>query len=187
MNRILASKIVIVGTTGSGKTTFANEISRKLNLHHIELDTFFWKENWERVSDDDFIDHVSRIIEDERWVIDGNYENVRDAIWKRADIVVFLNYSFLRVFLQLFFRTIRRIIKREKLWNGNRENFRQAFFSRKSILLWMMQTYHWRKKYYFKILKQQEYQHLEIVIFDKPRIAQKWLGDIKLWYENKEF
>ena len=43
---------------------------------------------------------------------------------------------------RLFWRTLRRVASREELWGtGNRETWRNAFFSRQSILLWAWNTH----------------------------------------------
>jgi len=46
------------------------------------------------------------------------------------------------VYRRLLWRTLSRSWRHQELWNGNRESFRLAFFSRESILLWGIS--HWR-------------------------------------------
>lgn len=47
---------------------------------------------------------------------------MRDIVWSKAEAVVWLDYSFPRVFWQLTHRTFRRWWQQEELWNGNRES-----------------------------------------------------------------
>lgn len=171
-------RISVVGTTGSGKTTVAREISKRLQLPHIELDALYWDENWTGVSDQVFRDRVIRAINAERWVIDGNYSRVRNLVWERADTVVYLNYSFWRTFWQLFMRTIKRSIQQEELWNGNREDLGKSFFSKDSIMLWMIRTHGRRRKQYAQLIQQPENAHLRIVQLKTPQMTDEWLSSI---------
>ena len=49
-----SSRILIIGTSGSGKTSFAELICKKHNLHNIELDSLFWKANWIESGNEEF-------------------------------------------------------------------------------------------------------------------------------------
>jgi hypothetical protein len=66
--------------------------------------------------------------------------------------VVWLDYGFRVVFLRALRRTIRRSIRSEHLWHGNRESIRRAFLSRESILLWAATT-HRRRRAPFRQLR----------------------------------
>ena len=86
-------KIVILGTTGSGKTTLARKISKELGIPHVELDALNWDPNWQQVDDVLFRDRVKEAISGEKWVVDGNYSRAgHDLIWPRADVAIWLDY-----------------------------------------------------------------------------------------------
>ena len=42
----IGKKIVVVGPTGGGKTTFAVKLSQSINIKHYELDSLFWRPGW---------------------------------------------------------------------------------------------------------------------------------------------
>src|SRR5262245_13696918 len=86
-------RIVIVGTTGSGKSTLARHLADRLNLSHIELDALYWGPNWIPCPEDDFRARVKDASAEERWVVDGNYNAVRNLVWPSADTVIWLDYS----------------------------------------------------------------------------------------------
>ncbi len=178
MQHDLGHRISVVGTTGSGKTTLALEISKRLELPFIELDALYWDENWTGVSDPVFRDRVIEAINADRWVIDGNYSRVRPLVWKRADTVIYLDYSFWRTFWQLLTRTIHRSIQQEALWHGNRENLWKSLFSKDLIILWMLQTYGRRRKQYAALIRQPENAHLCIVQLKTPSMKDEWLSII---------
>ncbi|MBN1665637.1 MAG: hypothetical protein JW862_01050 [Anaerolineales bacterium] len=172
-------RISVVGTTGAGKTTIAREISNRLQLPHVELDALYWDKNWQGVPEEVFRARVLAAICAEQWVIDGNYSRVRPLIWARADTVVYLDYTFGRVFWQLVRRTFQRSLRQEELWQGNREEFRKSFFSQDSILWWMLRTYHRRRKQYAHLLQQPEYAHLHVVQLRTPKMTNAWLSSLQ--------
>ena len=47
-------KILVIGNTGAGKTTFARELSQKLNLPIVHLDRLYWCGEWEHVNREKF-------------------------------------------------------------------------------------------------------------------------------------
>lgn len=75
------------------------------------------------------------------WISCGNYGGVRDVVWGRAAMVIWLNYSFLCAFMRGLRRTPKRGLSKEELWSGKRENLRMSFLSRDSILLWLIKSY----------------------------------------------
>ena len=174
----IGQRISVVGTTGSGKTTVARQISSLLKLPYIELDALYWDENWKGVSDPVFRERVISAVKAEQWVIDGNYSRIRSLVWERADTVVYLDYSFWRTFWQLFTRTIKRSIQQKELWHGNREDLRRSFFSSDSIMLWMLKSYKRRRKQYAILMQQPENVHLCFVQLKTPRTTKAWLSSL---------
>jgi adenylate kinase family enzyme len=148
----MKKRIVIIGTSCSGKSTLAKKISKKLNIIHYELDQYYWKENWTTLSNDEFKNIVQNLISNETWVICGNYSNVRNIIWNRSTDIIWLNYPFYIVFFRAIKRSFIRALKKEIVCNGNIETFRQSFFSKDSIILWVIKTYWKRKKEYLNLL-----------------------------------
>ncbi len=181
----IGNRIAIIGTTGSGKTTVARTLSKILNYPNIELDALFWEKNWKKVSDQIFRERVINAIKLDKWIIDGNYEPIRNLIWERADTVIYLDYTILRTFFQLLLRTTSRLIRNDELWSGNRENFKSAFFSRKSIIWWMIQTYYSRQKHYTNLFQQPKYAYLSVIHLKNPYNTEKWLSSLIRYTEDK--
>lgn len=133
----------MVGTSGSGKSTFSRELGAVLELPHHEMDEHYWLPGWQGRSDEDFQSRIAGVTAGEAWVLDGNYTRTIPVKWARVECVVWLDYSLPLTFFRGVRRAVRRAIAREELWagTGNRESFRQTFLSRKSILLWTLQTH----------------------------------------------
>jgi adenylate kinase family enzyme len=168
-------RISVVGTTGSGKTTLARQVAQHFQIPHIELDALHWEPNWTASPPQVFRDRVTEALSGDCWVVDGNYSAVRNIVWSRAETVVFLDYSFWLIMGRLLRRTLRRSLKQEELWNGNREDIRKSFFSQESIVLWMLQTYQRNRKKYPLLFQQPDYAHLSVVNLQSPKMAEEWL------------
>jgi adenylate kinase family enzyme len=175
--RVLMKNIVIIGTAGSGKTTLARNLAHRLGQKNVDLDNLYWLPNWGERSPEDFKERVSETLGNDSWIIAGDYGVVRDQIWDRADTIIWLNYSFPVVFGRAIKRTFIRAITKEEILNGNKETLRKNFFSKDSMLLWVLQTYWKRRKDYPKILKKLETTK-KILIFKKPSEARRWLDRV---------
>ena len=171
-------RISVVGTIGSGKTTFARKTSEFLSARHIELDALHWEPNWVEAPNDLFRERVTQSLRGDSWVVDGNYHQVRDIVWSQADTVVWLDYPFRTIMSRLARRTLRRIVIREELWKGNQEHIR-GLFSRDSVFLWAIRTYRRRRKQYPILLSRPENSHLTVVRLRSPREAEEFLSKLE--------
>ena len=172
-------RIVVIGTSSSGKSTLANRLASILNIPRVELDALHWEPNWVEASIEVFRQRVEQAIEPPSWVVDGNYGKVRDSIWRKAQIIIWLDYPFHVVFSRALFRTIKRAITRERLWAGNQESTIRSFFSKQSILVWVIQTYSRRKREYPELFKLPEYGHLNIIHLRSQLEANDYLRKLQ--------
>jgi len=168
-------RVAVVGTSCSGKTTFAAVLAAQLQAPHIELDALHWRPDWAAAPREAFREAVGLATSPERWVSDGNYSVVRDLVWGRATALIWLDYSFPTVLRRALYRTARRALLREELYSGNRETFRKAFLSRDSILWWVVTTWGRRQREYRKLFERGAFAHLEIVALSSPREAAEFL------------
>ncbi|MBE9206311.1 adenylate kinase [Nostoc sp. LEGE 06077] len=168
-------RISVVGTTGSGKTTLARQISQRLTISHIELDYLHWEPNWVEVANDVMRDRVSQSLSGDRWVVDGNYSIVRDIVWPRADTVVWLDYSWPVVMRRILWRTLLRVVTQQEVCNGNYETWQKSFWNRDSILLWAIQTYGKNRQKYQTLFHESNYAHLNFIRLHSPVAAKDWL------------
>lgn len=171
-------RVVVVGNTGSGKTTLARALSARLGVIHVELDALHWDPGWTEVAASIFRERVDAALPVDRWVVDGNYSKVRDLVWNRADTLVWLDYPLPLILTRLARRTTRRIVWREELWNGNRERFSGAFLSRDSLFVWAITTHRRRRREYDAILKETRYGDLQVIRLSSPGETRRWLASI---------
>ena len=78
-------RVTVIGTTGSGKTTFARALAQKLGVPHGEQDAWNHGPNWQMAPLAQFRAQVSLFTAGESWVMDGNYSKARDIGWARGD------------------------------------------------------------------------------------------------------
>jgi adenylate kinase family enzyme len=171
-------RIAIVGTSGSGKTTLARQIAARLHIPHVELDALHWGPNWTPAEESVFRLAVRNALAGDTWVADGNYRDVRDIVWPRADTLIWLDDTFPRIAWRLLRRTIGRAARHEELWHGNHENLRQFLFSRESLMVWALRT-HWRhRREYPALIRRPEYAHLRVVHLTSFVDAERWLSTL---------
>jgi shikimate kinase len=175
----LPRRIAVVGVSGSGKTTLARQLAARLGLAHVELDALYWEPGWAPAQRAIFRERATQVFRGDAWVVDGNHPEVRDIIWSRADMAVWLDYSLPLVMWRLTRRTFRRCATHEELWNGNQERSLSAhFFTRKSIFLWALRTYELRRREYPVLFATPEYAHVRPVHLCSPRDTQIWLESL---------
>lgn len=133
--------MLVIGTSGSGKTFLGKQLAQALGCQHIEMDSLYWGPNWQAVPTEVFQTAVDQATTGPCWVADGNYSAVRDLLWPKATHVVWLNYGRMTVLRRILWRTFSRALSREPLYSGNRESWRTALFSKQSIIRWSMGTY----------------------------------------------
>jgi len=174
-------KIVVIGTTSSGKSTLAEQLAQKIGADFIELDALNWGPNWTPAGDELLRARVEEATRSPDWVVAGNYSKTRPVTWARAEVIIWLDYSLWVIFWRLWRRTWKRIFWKEKLWNGNRENLwtQLKLWSDDSLFHWLFKTYWRRKKEYPQLFVQPEFSHLTIIHFKTPKETDEWLKKVK--------
>ncbi len=140
-------RIVVLGTTGSGKTTFGKKLAAAMGVPATDLDELHWLPGWKQHDVVEFHKLASERAAADSWIIMGNYSKVRDAVWPRADAFIWLDLPFLLVFWQLLRRSVLRAVDKNLICNGNIESWKN-FFSKDSIIVWFFRTYGKRKREY---------------------------------------
>ncbi|MFC2014543.1 adenylate kinase [Chloroflexota bacterium] len=140
----LGHYIVVYGPTGSGKTTLAEQISQLIGVSHIELDEIFWQPGWVEKPLEEFRAEVSAVLSEhtDGWVMDGNYNRVRDLTLPLADTIIWWRPPYRVAFRRLLKRTVSRCRDGTLLWGTNYESWRKAFLSSDSLIIY--QAAHWR-------------------------------------------
>lgn len=104
-------RIMIIGSAGAGKSTLARKLEEITKIRAIHMDTLFWKKNWIPVSQEELFQKVEKIIENDSWIMDGNYSKSMFIRFNRADTIIFLDTP---LWLCLYRVIKRRIIYANK-------------------------------------------------------------------------
>lgn len=171
-------KINIIGTSGSGKTTFGRKLAELLSLPFLEMDAIFWGPDWTSPDDKELFSKLTSALEGENWVLDGNYSRTLPIKWDNIDIVIWLDFSFSRTLYQAITRAFARVITREEFWpgTGNRETFGKLF-SRDSIILWTLKTYRRNRKKNAGYMQSGKYNHIKFIRLKSPGQAEEFLRE----------
>jgi len=173
------NRIVVAGTSGSGKTTMARALAERLGTAHVELDRLYWERDWTSAADDVFRDRVVAALATDRWVIDGNYQQVRDLYLPLTDTVVWLDLPLRTCLRRVVARTYRRARSGEELWGtGNRESWRKQLGS-DSLIWWVLTTHRRRRREYEARFAEPENAHIRLVRLRSSRAADRWLATVR--------
>jgi adenylate kinase family enzyme len=88
MNRIL-----VLGSSGAGKSTFARGLGAALDIEVIHLDSYFWEPNWQATPDELWETKLRALLMRPAWVMDGNYLSSLELRLEYADTLVFIDYN----------------------------------------------------------------------------------------------
>lgn len=173
-------KINIIGTSGSGKSTFAKRLAKRLELPYIEIDAIFWGKNWYWPPDEAFFTRLEKTLDREAWVLDGNYTRTTAIKWEAVDTVIWIDFSFPRTLYQVISRSIRNLITKKELWpgTGNRQTI-QRFFSKDSIVLSTIKVYRKNRRKYLKMMNSSEYAHIEFVQLRNLKECSQFLSQVQ--------
>jgi adenylate kinase family enzyme len=173
-------RILVVGTSGAGKTTIARRIAAAVGVPHVELDALHWGPGWQALTStdpDEFVRRVSAAIAADAWVVDGNYGAVRGLIWSRATHLVWLDYDRSVIMYRVIRRSIIRAVDRTELWAGNKEDWRH-WFRPSHPIRWAWATWRRRRSELEELLGRDDYRHLAVLRVRRPGDAATVVDDL---------
>ena len=171
-------RISVVGNTGSGKTTLARQLSERLEFPLLEPDSVMHQADWTPLAEDDFRQRIAMFMEAKSyWIIDGNYSQVLEAVWSKADTVVWLDPPLLRNISAVIGRTLMRLFTRQTLWNGNHEQWSNLFRlnPQKSVIAWTWRSHGERRSQFRKAMEDPRWKHLIFIQLSDRKESSHWL------------
>ena len=100
-------KILVIGSGGAGKTTFAAQLGQMLGIEVIHLDSLYWKSGWVEMPKPEWKTLVEQLVGRESWVMDGNYSGTIDVRFQACDTVIFLDLPRLVCLWRVFKRFLK--------------------------------------------------------------------------------
>jgi hypothetical protein len=177
---VACNRIVIIGRTGSGKTTLARELAAALGIPHVELDALYFGPDFSTVPLSVLRERTSAAIAGDLWVTDGNKSAVRDLVWPRADTIIWLDYPFVVSLWRLGKRALWRTseLKAQAAQSGKRTGLPRQLLSAAKGVLTALRSHMGQRREYPLMFAQPENQHLAVVRLRSPRATRRWLARV---------
>lgn len=86
-------KIIIIGSGGSGKSTFSMLLGKQYNLPVYHLDKLYWQPRWIKTPNEEWENTLINLWKNKRWILDGNYKSTLDIRLAACDTVIFLDIN----------------------------------------------------------------------------------------------
>ncbi len=100
-------RVLVVGSSGAGKSTFAHRFAERTCLPLISLDAEFWQPGWVETPRPLWREKVAVLAAEPRWIMDGNYSGSFDIRMPRADTVIWLDYGRSLCLRRVLHRTLK--------------------------------------------------------------------------------
>jgi len=173
-------RIVVVGRTGSGKTTLARQLAAALQVAHVELDSLYFGPQFSTVPLALLRERTTAAIAGDRWVTDGNKRAVRDLVWPRADTIVWLDYSLgvslWRLVKRARWRTAQLTAEAAK--TGRRAGLPRQLLAAAKGVLTALRSHAGQRREYTQLLAEPANHHLAVVHLRSPRATREWFARV---------
>jgi adenylate kinase family enzyme len=172
----IPARVLFYGVTGSGKSSAAHAYAAASGLPEFSADDDIgWLPGWQQRSVEQQREIATDVAARDSWVLDSAYGVWRDIVVPRAELVVALDYPRWLSLARLTRRSVRRVITRQPVCNGNVETLARLF-ARESIFYWHFNSFA-RKKRVFRAW-QADPDMPPVLVFRKPRELDNWLTQV---------
>lgn len=165
------NRIAIIGAPGTGKTTLANNLSEIYGIPATHIDGIHHLPNWQQRNKDERDEMILKIVEQEKWIIDGTYKATLRARLEKADFIIWLDFTTIAQIKGIMQRYLKNKGVEKPEIPGCREKMDKEFF-----------TYVLK---YNRVKRKNIVENLEgidkekILIFKNRRQVNKWLKNEK--------
>ena len=175
----LARRIVVAGAPGSDRTTLARRLSGRLGWPHVELDALRRRSGREPAPAELFRERVRHALAGDAWVADGDHWQVRDIVWGRADLLLWLDYSPWQEVGQRAQSLFRRLVRGEKVEDAPQGPLQAAAPGRRSLLLRAAHALRREREEYPIAFSLSGLEQLtpHVIHLNSPQDAERWLSE----------
>lgn len=133
-------KVLVMGSPGAGKSTFARRLGEATGLPVIHLDQHFWNSGWVATPPELFRQRVEALVAQPAWIMDGDYGGTMDLRMSAADTLIYIDMPRWLCMWGVFTRSFRAFGRtRPDMAPGCPEKFSWEFY----VYAW---KYHREKK-----------------------------------------
>ena len=170
------SRVLFYGVTGRGKSSAARAYAEAAGLPEFSADDDIgWLPGWQQPSTAQQRKAAARIAAQDRWVLDSAYGVWRDLVVPRAELIVGLDYPRWLSLGRLIRRSLRRVLTRQPVCNGNVETLARLV-AKDSIVLWHFKSFK-RKQAVLRELHADPTMPA-VLVFRRPRDLDAWLKQL---------
>ncbi|MCT2588390.1 adenylate kinase [Streptomyces sp. N2-109] len=166
-------KIALFGPPATGKTTLARRLSWKLGCPHTDLDDLLFTPDGS-LPMEEFRRQAGEITRGDEWIVEGNFSQLADVVWHRADVLVWLDFPLPLIVYRILRRSLRQLAGREDSAQARRLTWGKAFFSRRSLLRTAIRKYRNNRSRYVLQVSETAARGVEVVRLRNPREVQRW-------------
>ena len=85
-------RVLVMGSSGSGKSTFARRLSDITGIPFVSVDALFWRPGWVQSDRESFHARLTEAALQPRWIMDGNFtSHVGDLRRDASDTVIWFD------------------------------------------------------------------------------------------------
>lgn len=162
-------RVLIIGSPGAGKTTFARKLADKTGLSLVHLDYYYHQKKFDYYNDRAaWRKRVKGMITKDQWIIDGNYGDTFDIRFARADLIIFMECSRTKA--------VYRVLKRHITQHGKRRTEMPPEWEEKFERGFLKYVWCFNKKELPKMYEElKNHKKKAVVILKSSKQTQKYL------------
>ena len=169
---VTARRILLIGVTGSGKTTVARALEARHGIPAIDVDALAWQPGWVKTPDEELAAAAAQVAATDAWVMDSAWSAIRPVVLPRTELVVALDLPRRVSLARLLRRTTTRLVTKEPVCGDNVESLRLVL-SRDLIIAWHFRSSAEQRK---QLIAWEADPALPPVLrLRSPREVQEWL------------
>jgi adenylate kinase family enzyme len=167
-------RIMVIGiSAGVGKSTFARELGKRLDLPVYHMDSLYWKAGWIESEPEEFAARQREIVKKDKWIIEGNYNNTFSIRAEQADTIIYLELPLYVCLYRVIKRWLTNLGKtRPDMPQGCTEKMEWSFIK------FILTTYYPRKRKMVERL-QAHSQNRTIITLRNKRDISSYLKSLK--------
>jgi adenylate kinase family enzyme len=181
-------RIAVIGNAGSGKTTLARELARRLGSRYIDFDATVLRPRWDRVPRDERMALFEPLTPDGDWTIDGHLWTIDEHLrsnreWEHlvlqlVDTVIWLDLPLWRVMVSVTVRTLRNMTTRRHAFGGNIETFFSILFSPNHSMGFAWTMHDSMQREFARMFSDPANRGKTLLRFRSRRDVQRWLRTV---------
>ena len=165
------NRIAIVGAPGTGKTTLANILSEIYNIPATHIDGIHHLENWVTRNQEERDQIILKVVQQEKWIIDGTYKSTVRARFESADLIIWLDFSTLAQIKGVMQRYLKNKGIEKPEIPGCKEKMDKEFFT-------YVLKYN-KNKRRFIVENLEGIDKEKLIVFKNRRQVNKWIKELK--------